>query len=100
MTLMHRTPGIGLIILLGTLASSGRSAGDTSAHDLVLSGGRVMDPESGMDRTRNVGIREGRIASLSSEPLEGREILDVTGLVGAPGFIDLHAHGQAERNDE
>jgi dihydroorotase len=97
---MHRIPGIGLIILLGALAAGGSSAGDTPSHDLVLSGGRVMDPESGVDRTLNVGIREGRIASLSAEPLEGREIIDVSGLVVAPGFIDLHAHGQAELNDE
>ena len=59
-----------------------------------------MDPESGVDRTLNVGIREGRITSLSPEPLEGREIVDVAGLVVAPGFIDLHAHGQGELNDE
>lgn len=74
--------------------------GEASWHDLVLSGGRVMDPESGVDRALDVGIREGRIVSLSPDPLEGREIVDVTGLVVAPGFIDLHAHGQGELNDE
>jgi dihydroorotase len=74
--------------------------GEPSAHDLVLSGGRVMDPDSGVDRTLNVGIRDGRIASLSPDPLKGRESIDVTGLVVAPGFIDLHAHGQRELNDE
>jgi dihydroorotase len=73
---------------------------EAPAHDLVLAGGRVMDPESGVDRTLNVGIRDGRIVSLSSDPLKGREIVDVTGMVVAPGFIDLHAHGQSELNDE
>src|SRR6266702_4344988 len=43
---------------------------------------------------RNVGIREGRIAAVTVEPLEARDTLDVHGLVVAPGFIDLHAHGQ------
>ena len=62
--------------------------------ELVLRGGRVMDPESGLDAVRDVGIRDGRVAALSVEPLAGLEVLDVRGLVVAPGFIDLHAHGQ------
>jgi dihydroorotase len=67
----------------------------SEAFDLVLAGGRVMNPESGLDRRLSVGIRSGRIAVLSSEPLVGgRETLDVSGLVVAPGFIDLHSHGQ------
>jgi N-acyl-D-aspartate/D-glutamate deacylase len=63
-------------------------------YDLVLEGGRVMDPETGLDGVRNVGIRDGRIIRISSEALSGRRILRVTGLVIAPGFIDLHQHGQ------
>ncbi len=62
--------------------------------DLVLWGGRVLDPETGLDAPLHVGIRDGRIAELSPEPLDGREVLDVTGLAVAPGFVDLHAHGQ------
>lgn len=61
--------------------------------DLVLAGGRVMDPESGLDGVRNIGITAGRISALSTEPLLGTRIIDVRGLVVAPGFIDLHAHG-------
>ena len=53
-----------------------------------------MDPESGLDAVFNVGIRTGRIVTLSEEPLSANEVLDVSGLVVAPGFIDLHAHGQ------
>ena len=53
-----------------------------------------MDPESGLDGVRNVGIRDGKIAAVSREALSGDELLDVSGLVVAPGFIDLHAHGQ------
>ncbi len=62
--------------------------------DLVLAGGRVIDPEFGLDARRDVGIRDGRIAALSEAPLEGGEIVDVSGLVVSPGFIDLHEHGQ------
>lgn len=61
-------------------------------YDLVLAGGRVIDPESGLDAVRHVGVNGGAIAAVASEELEGRERLDVTGLVVAPGFIDLHSH--------
>ncbi len=61
--------------------------------DLVLSGGRVMDPASGLDGVRDVGILGGRIATISTEPLDGTRVIDVRGLVVAPGFVDLHAHG-------
>ncbi|MCP4036688.1 MAG: amidohydrolase family protein [bacterium] len=63
-------------------------------YDLVISGGRVMDPESGLDAVRYVGVRDGKIAALSEAPLDGSEVLDASGLVVAPGFIDLHVHGQ------
>jgi len=62
--------------------------------DLVLEGGRVMDPETGMDAVRNVGIRDGKIVRISSEALSGRRVIRANGLVVAPGFIDLHQHGQ------
>jgi len=62
--------------------------------DLVIANGRVIDPETGLDAVRSIGIRDGRIESVSTTPLQGRAVLDVAGLVVAPGFIDLHAHGQ------
>src|SRR5580698_1835084 len=63
-------------------------------YDLVLEGGRVMDPETGLDAVRNVGIRDGKIVRVSSEALLGRRVIHASGLVVAPGFIDLHQHGQ------
>ncbi|MGW4799099.1 amidohydrolase family protein [Nonomuraea sp. NPDC004297] len=62
--------------------------------DVVLVGGRVVDPGSGIDEILNVGITGNRIAAISNEPLEGATVMDAAGLVVAPGFIDLHAHGQ------
>ncbi len=62
------------------------------SFDVVLVGGRVMDPETGLDAPRNVGIMNGRIARITTEPLGGKRVIDVTGLVVAPGFIDLHQH--------
>jgi N-acyl-D-aspartate/D-glutamate deacylase len=63
-------------------------------YDLVLEDGRVLDPETGVDAVRNVGIRDGKIIRISSEALSGRRIIHASGLVVAPGFIDLHQHGQ------
>ena len=63
-------------------------------YDLVLEGGRVMDPETGLDAVRNVGIRDGKIARISAKPLTGRRVIHAANLVVAPGFIDLHQHGQ------
>lgn len=63
-------------------------------YALVLHGGRVMDPATGLDSIRDVGISDGKIVAISAEPLEGGETIDVSGKVVAPGFIDLHAHGQ------
>ena len=67
-------------------------------YDLVIREGRIMDPESALDGVRNVGISGGRIAAVSTEALRGRSTIDARGLVVAPGFIDLHAHGQDAEN--
>lgn len=64
------------------------------SYDLVLLGGRVMDPESGLDSILNVGITDGRVSVVTHDDLVGATTVDVSGLVVAPGFIDLHAHGQ------
>jgi dihydroorotase len=69
-------------------------------YDIVLSGGRVIDPETRLDAVRNVGIRDGRIAEISSAPLKGKESIDVTGMVVSPGFIDLHVHGRSNVEQE
>src|ERR1044071_3079574 len=67
-------------------------------YDLVIQGGRVMDPETGLDAVMNVGIRGGSIARISTEPLTGARTIDARGFIVAPGFIDLHSHGQDAEN--
>jgi hypothetical protein len=69
-------------------------------YDIVLAGGRVMDPETKLDAIRNVGILNNRIAQISSEPLQGKETINAKGLVVAPGFIDLHVHGRSNVEQE
>ena len=83
--------------LLLALAVIGGTLG-AQTYDVVLSGGRVMDPESGLDAVRNVGIRGRRIAAISERALKGATVVEVKGLVVAPGFIDLHSHGQDDEN--
>ncbi|HEY5759181.1 MAG TPA: amidohydrolase family protein [Steroidobacter sp.] len=72
------------------------AVGWSAPYELVIRGGRVLDPETGLDATMNVGINDGRIARISAEPLTGTRTIDAKGLVVAPGFIDLHQHGQEE----
>ena len=91
MRLSRWLPGC-IITCLGLVAAGCGPRGET--YPLVLQGGRVMDPATGLDSIRNVAIRDGQIVAISAEPLQGTDVVDVTGKVVAPGFIDLHAHGQ------
>ena len=88
---------VSLAVAMAPNAGSGAS-NRAETYDLVIANGRVMDPESGLDGVRNVGIRDGEIAAIASSPLEGKQTIDAKGLVVAPGFIDLHEHGQEPKN--
>jgi N-acyl-D-aspartate/D-glutamate deacylase len=63
-------------------------------YQLVVEGGRVMDPETGLDAVRNVGIDHGKVVRIATEALAGTRVLHAQGLVVAPGFVDLHQHAQ------
>jgi N-acyl-D-aspartate/D-glutamate deacylase len=73
-------------------------AANDEKYDVVVANGRVMDPESGLDALRNVGISGGKIRAISTSPLQGKTTVDAKGLVVSPGFIDMHEHGQEPRN--
>ena len=79
-------------LLLFALSASAQT------FDTVILHGRVMDPESGLDAVRNVGISGHRIAAITTRNIRGKRTIDARGLVVAPGFIDLHSHGQDEEN--
>lgn len=68
------------------------------SFDLVIANGRVVDPETGLDAVRHVGIRGGSIARIAEDRLQGARVIDATGLVVSPGFVDLHEHGQQEES--
>ncbi len=82
------------VVVLSVVLPLVACAPEPVQYDLVLRGGRVMDPETGLDAVMDVGIEQGLISAVSEGPLEGSEVVAVAGLVVAPGFIDLHAHGQ------
>ena len=70
-----------------------------AAYDIVIAGGRVMDPATGTERTADVGIRGGTIDTISGSGLRGRLRLDARGKVVAPGFVDILAstHPEGDR---
>ena len=53
-----------------------------------------MDPATHVDAVRNVGVKDGRIAAITQAEIQGAETIDASGHVVAPGFIDIHCHGQ------
>jgi N-acyl-D-aspartate/D-glutamate deacylase len=84
------------IMLCVFLLMSSAVIASPQTYDLVLEGGRALDPETGLDGTRNVAITAGKIARISQETLSGRRVIHAENLVVAPGFIDLHQHSQGE----
>ena len=63
-------------------------------HDLILAGGRVIDPAQGLDGTMDVAFANGKVAAVapSIDPSTAREVRRVDGRIVTPGLIDLHTH--------
>ncbi|MFR9374557.1 amidohydrolase family protein, partial [Streptococcus pneumoniae] len=71
---------------------------------LLIKNGRVMDPKSGLDQVCDVLVQDGKIIKIAPEITEeGAETIDATGLVVAPGLVDIHVHfrepGQTHKED-
>jgi Amidohydrolase family len=80
--------------LLPALGTWVFACGSDDMGGLLISGGRVVDPVSGMDAIGDVVVLDGQIAAVGTGLGSAERVIDATGLVVAPGFIDLHAHGQ------
>ena len=93
---MIRLPALAIVTIGITLAACARE--QAPPYDLVVANGRVMDPESGLDAVRHVGIRGGKVEAVSETSLAGLRVIDASGQVVSPGFIDLHEHGQQEES--
>ena len=86
------------VLLAGLTMPLASQSAANQIYDVVILNGRVIDPESRLDAVRNIGVVNGTIKAVTTARLNGRTVIDATGLVVAPGFIDLHQHGQNEEN--
>jgi len=74
---------------MDVVATASPTTIDDHLYDLVVAGGRVIDPESGFDAVAFVGIDGDTITKITDSPISGRRTLNAGGLVVAPGFIDI-----------
>jgi hypothetical protein len=87
-----------LALIAALLLATSCAREPSQSYDLVIANGRVMDPESGLDAVRHVGIRAGKVEAISESSLAGTRVIDAANHVVAPGFVDLHEHGQQEES--
>jgi len=83
---------LAVLTLVAVMATAISSQVLAETYDVVINNGRVMDPETMYDNIANVGIKDGRIATITRQKISGRETIEAKGLVIAPGFIDTHYH--------
>jgi hypothetical protein len=80
------------LILFAVMAVVTPSQVVAQTYDVVINNGRVMDPETNFDGVRNVGVKDGRIVVITEDAISGKETIDASGHVVAPGFIEGHQH--------
>jgi hypothetical protein len=86
-----------LVSILNQSCINNNSSGQND-FDIVILNGRVIDPESDLDAIRNIGIRDGSVRLITTKEIKGQTAIDAKDLVVAPGFIDMHQHGQDHEN--
>lgn len=93
---LFKSIAVAFLIAIITISCSS----NVIVYDIVIENARVIDPDSNTDQVTNVGILGDKIAKISKEKLEGKKVIDGTGKVLSPGFVDLHAHGQTNKENE
>ena len=82
-----------LVCAAGAVLLSGISKALATTYDLMIKGGRVIDPSVGLDAIRDVAIVGGRIAGVEANiTANAAETIDARGKIVAPGLIDIHTH--------
>ena len=80
------------LMLVAVMATAISSPVAAETYDVVINNGRVMDPETNFDGVRNVGVKDGKIVIITEDAIKGKETIDASGHVVAPGFIEGHQH--------
>jgi dihydroorotase len=85
---MHRFFAFTFLAFVGCLTLGAQT------YDLLLKGGRLIDPKNGISAQRDLAITGGKVASVAEQiaPTEAKQTIDVSGLYVTPGFVDLHTH--------
>ncbi|WNC66982.1 hypothetical protein RI845_10615 [Thalassotalea nanhaiensis] len=87
------------LLSLAIAACSSTDGGNApESYDIVINNGRVIDPETKFDGIRNVGVKDGRIVTITEDAITGNDTIDATGFVVSPGFIDTHTHSSVKYN--
>ena len=88
---LARTAGV---IAAVTLRGSASASAQTSQFDLLVVGGRLIDPAQNIAERRDIAVAAGRIARVAEQIPEsqGRQVLDASGKIVTPGLIDVHVH--------
>src|SRR5581483_237137 len=93
MTIISRRQFVAVTAASAVLARVGEAFGAPSRYDLVVKGGRVIDPSVRLDGVRDVAIAGGRIAAVEANiAADGAETIDARGRIVVPGLIDIHTH--------
>ncbi len=102
MTLSSTATNLGLVLGLFSVITSFGEAAAQPKYDLLLRGGRLIDPRNKISAVRDVAIQDGKIAAVAPRinPADALKVVDVSGLYVTPGIIDIHTHvytGTGER---
>jgi dihydroorotase len=97
--MMNRRQFVGAAAAAAAMLSTRANALAAATYDLVIKGGRVIDPARRLDAVRDIAIAGGRIAAVEENIPAGGSVIDARGKIVIPGMIDLHTHcGRAREN--